>query len=136
MKEITVEARGENVRVLTDWADAELEQLACPMKAQMQIDLAIDEIFTNIASYAYAPGTGDATVRMDYDAGSGMFSLTFSDSGVPYNPLQKEDPDVNLPAEERSIGGLGIFLVKKTMDDMRYEYRDGRNVLTLMKKIS
>ena len=136
MKEITVEARGENVRVLTDWADAELEQLACPMKAQMQIDLAIDEIFTNIASYAYAPGTGDATVRMDYDAGSGVFSLTFSDSGVPYNPLQKEDPDVNLPAEERSIGGLGIFLVKKTMDDMRYEYRDGRNVLTLMKKIS
>ena len=98
--------------------------------------MAIDEIFINIASYAYAPGTGDATVTMDYDAGSGMFSLTFSDSGIPYNPLLKEDPDVNLPAEERSIGGLGIFLVKKTMDDMRYEYRDGRNILTLMKKIS
>lgn len=136
MKEMTVEARGENVRVLTDWADAELEKLECPMKAQMQIDLAIDEIFTNIASYAYAPGTGNATVTMDYDAESGMFSLTFCDSGVPYNPLQKEDPDVNLPAEERSIGGLGIFLVKKTMDDMRYEYRDGKNILTLMKKIS
>jgi anti-sigma regulatory factor (Ser/Thr protein kinase) len=136
MKEMTVEARGENVRVLTDWADAELEKLECPMKAQMQIDLAIDEIFTNIASYAYAPGTGNATVTMDYDAESGMFSLTFCDSGVPYNPLQKEDPDVNLPAEERSIGGLGIFLVKKTMDDMRYEYRDGQNILTLMKKIS
>ena len=135
MKEMTVEARGENVRVLTDWADAELEKLDCPMKAQMQIELAIDEIFTNIVSYAYGSGTGTATVQMSYDAGTGEVSLVFMDSGVPYDPLKKEDPDVNLPAEERAIGGLGIFLVKKTMDDMRYEYRDGRNCLTLVKKI-
>ena len=135
MKEITLEARQENVRVVTEMVDAELEKLDCPMKAQMQIELAIDEIFTNIVSYAYTPGTGMATVRIDYNTGSGEVSLVFLDSGVPYDPLKKEDPDVNLPAEERAIGGLGIFLVKKTMDDMRYEYRDGQNCLTLIKKI-
>ena len=135
MKEITLEARQENVRALTEMVDAELEKLDCPMKAQMQIELAIDEIFTNIVSYAYGSGTGTATVQMSYDAGTGEVSLVFMDSGVPYDPLKKEDPDVNLPAEERAIGGLGIFLVKKTMDDMRYEYRDGRNCLTLVQKI-
>ena len=135
MKEITLEARQENVRALTEMVDAELEQLDCPMKAQMQLELAIDGIFTNIVSYAYAPGTGTATVQMDYNAGTGEVTLEFRDSGVPYDPLKKEDPDVNLPAEERAIGGLGIFLVKKTMDDMRYEYRDGQNCLTLVKKI-
>jgi len=135
MKEMTLEARQENVRELTAMVVGELEKLDCPMKAQMQIELAIDEIFTNIVSYAYVPGTGDATVRFDFDEASGMVTLSFADRGVPYDPLKKEDPDVSLPASEREIGGLGIFLVKKNMDDMRYEYRDGQNLLTLYKKI-
>ena len=135
MKEMTLEARQENVRELTAMVVGELEKLDCPMKAQMQIELAIDEIFTNIVSYAYVPGTGDATVQFDFDEASGMVILSFADRGVPYDPLKKEDPDVSLPASEREIGGLGIFLVKKNMDDMRYEYRDGQNLLTLYKKI-
>lgn len=135
MKEITLEARIENVSKAIEMVDAELEKLECPMKAQMQMELAVDEIFTNIASYAYAPGTGEASVRFDFDPEEGTVTVTFTDSGVPYDPLKKEDPDVSLPAEERSIGGLGIFLVKKTMDDMRYEFRNGQNVLTLKKKI-
>lgn len=64
-----------------------------------------------------------------------MISITFSDSGKPYNPLEKPDPDVTLSAEERSIGGLGIFMVKKSMDDMRYEYKDGQNILTITKRL-
>ena len=135
MKEITLEARIENVSKAIEMVDAELEKLECPMKAQMQMELAVDEIFTNIASYAYAPGTGEASVRFDFDPEEGTVTVTFTDSGVPYDPLKKEDPDVSLPAEERSIGGLGIFLVKKTMDDMWYEFRNGQNVLTLKKKI-
>ena len=135
MKEITLEARIENVSKAIEMVDAELEKLECPMKAQMQMELAVDEIFANIASYAYAPGTGEASVRFDFDPEEGTVTVTFTDSGVPYDPLKKEDPDVSLPAEERSIGGLGIFLVKKTMDDMWYEFRNGQNVLTLKKKI-
>ena len=138
MKELKLEARQENVRILTEMVDAELEKLDCPMKTQMQIELAIDEVFTNIVSYAYVSGTGEATatIQFDYDPATGCMTLVFLDNGIPYNPLKKEDPDVTLPAEKREIGGLGIFLVKKTMDDMRYEYQDGQNRLTLVKNIN
>ena len=104
------------------------------MKTQMQVDVAVEEIFVNIAHYAYAPGTGAATVQAEASAETKTLTVTFIDSGVPYNPLEKPDPDVTLSAEDRQIGGLGIYMVKKSMDDMRYEYRDGRNVLTLEKR--
>ena len=135
MKEITLEATRENISEVTAFIDEQLEALDCGMKAQTQIDLAIDELFCNIASYAYAPGTGSATVRFDYDEARCEAQITFVDGGVPYDPLQKADPDVTLPAEEREIGGLGIFLVKKTMDAISYERRDGCNVLTIKKRI-
>ena len=135
MKELTVEAVVENIPRVTAFIEEELEQAACPMKAIMQIGLAIDELFCNIARYAYPGGTGSATVRLEIDRAARVASLTFIDGGVPYNPLEKEDPDVTLSAEERQIGGLGIFLVKKTMDGMRYERRDGKNLLTITKKI-
>ena len=101
------------------------------MKVQMQIDIAVEEIFTNIARYAYAPGEGSAVIGVL--AEPGRAEITFSDTGMPYNPLLREDPDVTLAAEEREIGGLGIFMVKKTMDEMRYEYSTGQNLLTLVK---
>ncbi len=135
MKEITLEARIENVSKAIEMVDAELERLECPMKAQMQMELAVDEIFTNIASYAYAPGSGEASVRFDFDPAEGMVTVRFEDSGVPYDPLKKKDPDVSLPAEERSISRLGSLRVKKSMDSIHYEYRNGKNVLTLQKKI-
>ena len=135
MKEMTLEAKIENIPRVTEFVDEQLEALDCPMKAQMQIDVAIDELFGNICHYAYAPGTGDATVGIGFDEETRCVSLVFSDRGVPFDPLAKMDPDVSIPAGEREIGGLGIFLVKKTMDSLEYRYEDGKNVLTIKKKI-
>ena len=136
MNEMTVEAKVENIPAITAWIDEELEKVGCSIKAQMQIDVAIDELFSNIAYYAYAPDTGEATVRFGFDPASRTATITFIDSGVPYDPLAKEDPDVTLSADERSIGGLGIYLTKKFMDDVSYVYKDGKNTLTLVKDIS
>ena len=100
----------------------------------MQIALAVEEIFVNIANYAYNPGKGNATVRVEVEKDPLTVTITFIDGGVPYDPLKKDDPDVTLSAEERSIGGLGVFLVKKTMDDVSYEYKDGKNILSIKKQ--
>ena len=106
------------------------------MKAQMQIDIAIDELFGNIAHYAYNPEVGDATVRVEVVEDPLAVIITFIDKGVPYDPLAKADPNVTLSAEEREIGGLGIFMVKKTMDDITYEYKDGQNILKIKKNLN
>ena len=135
MTEWTFEAVAENIPQLTELIDGQLEALDCSMKAQMQIDVAVDEIFGNIARYAYGEGRGDATVRFDFDGTSRMASISFLDRGMPFDPLKKADPDVTLSVEEREVGGLGIFLVKKTMDDMKYRYENGMNIPTLYKHI-
>ena len=135
MKEISIAATIENIEVVTDFVNEELEALDCPMKAQMQIDVAIDELFSNIAHYAYSPEVGDATVRVEVVEDPLSVIITFIDKGVPYDPLAKADPNVTLSAEEREIGGLGIFMVKKTMDEVTYEYKDGRNILTIRKSL-
>ena len=132
-KEITLESTVENIGKATEFVDSELEALGWPIKAQAAIDVAIDEIFGNIAHYAYDPGTGPVTMRVESD--SKAVEITFMDKGKPFDPLKKADPDVRLSAEERKIGGLGIFLVKKTMDDMTYEYKDGQNILKIRKNI-
>jgi len=139
-KSITVEATIANVEVVTDFVNEQLEALNCPLKAQMQIDVAIDELFGNIAHYAYGGNeSGKAGVAIvevcSVDGQPPQVAITFTDHGVPYNPLEKEDPDITLSAEDRQIGGLGIFLVKKTMDDISYEYKDGKNILTIKKNI-
>ena len=105
------------------------------MKAQMQIDIAIDELFGNIAHYAYNPEIGQATVRVEVVENPLAVTITFIDNGVPYDPLAKADPDTTLSAEEREIGGLGIYMVKKSMDDITYEYKDGQNILKIKKHI-
>ena len=109
-----------------------LEQCDCPMKAQYQISVVIDEIYANIASYS---GASQAEVAFDFDEGSRTVTLTFTDDGKPYNPLEAKEPDTSLSADERPIGGLGIFIVRKTMDEVDYEYREGKNVLTLKKAV-
>ncbi|MBO4580147.1 MAG: anti-sigma factor antagonist [Clostridiales bacterium] len=131
--EIEVEAVVDNLKEVQAFIDEHLEAVDCPMKASMQISLAAEEIFVNIANYAYAPDKGNATVRIEVTKEPAVI-ITFVDQGVPYDPLAKEDPDVSLSAEARKIGGLGIFLTKKTMDDVVYEYKDGSNILR-MKKI-
>lgn len=135
MKELTVEATIENVGVVTAFVNQELERLGCPGRAQMQVDVAIDELFGNIAQYAYHPGAGPATVRVETVENPLAVVITFIDNGVKYDPLAKEDPDITLPIEERGIGGLGIYMVKKTMDSVSYEYRDGQNILRIQKNI-
>ena len=119
MKELTIAATVENIETVTDFVNEQLEAFDCPMKAQMQIDIAIDELFGNIAHYAYNPDVGEATVRV----------------AVIEDPLAKADPNATLSAEEREIGGLGIFMVKKTMDEITYEYKDGQNILAIKKSL-
>ena len=135
MKELTIAATVENIEAVTNFVNEQLEALDCPMKAQMQIDIAIDELFGNIAHYAYNPEIGKATVRVEVIEDPLAVVITFIDNGVPYDPLAKADPDTTLSAEEREIGGLGIYMVKKSMDDITYEYKDGQNILTIKKKI-
>ena len=133
MKELTIAATVENIETVTDFVNEQLEALDCPMKAQMQIDIAIDELFGNIAHYAYNPEVGSATVRVEVIEDPLAVTITFIDNGVPYDPLAKADPDTTLRAEERDIGGLGIYMVKKSMDDIIYEYKDGQNILKIKK---
>ena len=135
MKELTIAATVENIEVVTDFVNQQLEELACPMKAQMLINIAIDELFSNIAHYSYNPEIGQATVRVEVMESPLAVYITFIDNGVPYDPLSKEDPDLTLSAEERQIGGLGIYVVKKSMDEITYEYKDGQNILSIKKCI-
>ena len=129
-----IPAKTENLSQVISYIDETLENADCPMKVQMQIELSVEELFTNIASYAYADGKGDVDIAASVSP-DGIASVTFIDSGVPYDPLKKQDPDITLSAENRQIGGLGIFLVKKNMDTVDYRYTNGQNCLTVTKKI-
>ena len=132
-KVITLDATVENIAVVTDFINKELRSHNCSMKAQTQINIAIDEIFGNIAHYSYAPDVGQATVSVSINDYTKTAVISFADSGRPYDPLKADDPDTTLSSEERNIGGLGVFLVKKTMDHVGYEYKDGKNILTIKK---
>ena len=135
MKEFKTEAITENLHSVLGFIDGQLELIGCPMKPQMQIDIAAEEIFVNIAHYAYTSGTGEATIRVELCRDPSGVEITFIDRGVPYDPLAKPDPDVTLSAKERKIGGLGIFMTKKFMDELSYEYCDGQNVFSMKKKL-
>ena len=135
MKELTVDAVLENIPSVTAFIDGQLEALDCSMKAQMQIDVAIDELFSNIARYAYPDGPGKATVGIEFDEENRMCSVVFSDEGIPFDPLAQQAPDTSLPLMDRPVGGLGFFLVKKTMDAVEYRHENGRNILTIRKRI-
>ncbi len=133
LKTLTVDAAVENLETVNEFIDGFLEANGCPMKAQLQIDLAVEEIFVNIANYAYGEGTGKAEIAIENN--DGEVAITFKDGGVPYNPLERDDPDVSLSADEREVGGLGIFLTKKNMDSVTYEYENSQNVLRMKKVI-
>lgn len=135
MKELIIEATVENIKKVIEFVDEQLEKLECPVKAQMQIDIAIDELFGNIAHYAYHPEVGSAAVRVEVMEDPLAVVITFIDNGTPYDPLAAREPDITLSAEEREIGGLGIYMVRKSMDDISYEYREGKNILKIKKNI-
>ncbi len=134
MKQIKVKADTAELDNVLSFADTILEELGCSVKAQMQIDIAIEEIFVNIAHYAYPEAEGEAVIYVEPGEGPSV-TITFEDEGIPYDPLKNEDPDITLSADDRPIGGLGIFMVKKSMDEVSYEYKDGKNRLTIKKSI-
>lgn len=133
-EELRVEAKVDNLPAVIAFATGTLTG-TCPMRERMHIELVTEEIFVNIASYAYPEGGGSVVVRRSGGEGAEGLSLTFIDGGVPYDPLKKPDPDLTLSADERPIGGLGVFLVKKIVDEAHYEYREGKNILTVRKVI-
>lgn len=132
---LVLEAKRENLDQVLALVDEQLEAADCPMKTQTQIDISVEEIFVNIANYAYGDAVGMAEVTVEIDPAERAAVMTFLDRGMHYDPLAKKDPDITLSAAERPIGGLGIFMVKKFMDDVAYEYKDGCNILTLRKKL-
>ena len=136
VQEITVDANFDQIDPVTEFVNARLTALGCSDRIRVQVDIAIDEIFSNIAKYAYSPQTGPATVRVDVDDDPLSVIITFIDHGMPYDPIATEHPDTTrLPADQRPIGGLGLFIVQKTMDDISYTYHEGQNILTIHKKI-
>lgn len=135
MKERTVPATLDQLPCVQSFIAAELEAHGCPMKTQLQIEIAVEEIYVNIAHYAYHPEVGEATVRCAVGGDPLQVTIQFLDRGRPFNPLEKPDADTTLSAEERSIGGLGILMVKKSMDDVDYAFEDGKNILTIRKTL-
>ena len=133
--EITVIADNKNLPEVMEFLEAQLKQKDCPNKTLMQISVAVEEIFSNISNYAYTSDKGTVTIGVRFAEDGSSVTIRFADRGKPYDPLLKEDPDITLSAEEREIGGLGIFLVKKTMDEMDYRYEDGFNVLEIKKSL-
>ena len=133
MEKITVEAVLENLQTVIDFATEKLEERDCSMKIIMQTELVVEEIFVNISSYAYNPETGSATFCIEFEKNPDAMLMTFIDGGKPYNPLEQAAPDTSLSVDEREVGGLGIFLVKKNVDEISYEYTDGKNILHMKK---
>ena len=135
MFELEIDAKLSNLEKVLDFVNSHLSNVECPEKTRIQVDIAVEEIFVNIAHYAYNPEVGKATIRVEISEKPLTISLTFMDSGKPYDPLSRKDPDVSLSAEQRQIGGLGIYMVKKSMDEIQYSYRNGTNMLTFKKKL-
>ena len=132
MAERTFPAKDSALQDVLAFTEQQLNEAECPMKYVMQLTVAIEEMFVNVAHYAYSDGSG--TVRYSIEHKDNCITFRLADSGIPFNPLEKPDPDITLSAQERKIGGLGIYMMKQTMDDVTYEYTNGENILT-MKKI-
>ncbi len=131
--ELTVNAKLDALPQVLSFIDERLENASCSPKAQMQIDIAAEEIFVNIAHYAYEHDDGSAVISVNIEGEPAEAVIEFKDHGKAFDPLAKADPDTTLSAEERQIGGLGIYMVKKSMDDTKYSRDDGQNVFTIIK---
>ena len=131
----TFPAKDEFLQDVLGFVEETLESYECPMKTQVAVCVAREDIFVNIAHYAYGDGEGNADVVIGFDENSREVTFRVSDKGIPFNPLDRPDPDITLPAEEREIGGLGILITKKTMDSVTYTNENGENILTMIKKI-
>ena len=135
MEVITVPAESTALETVNTFIQEKLESITCPKRTRMQMMLAVEEIFVNISSYAYHPEVGQAEVGVDIDGDPPTVTIRFLDQGRPFNPLEKPDADITLSAQKREIGGLGILLVKKIMDQVDYAYENGKNILIIKKEI-
>lgn len=135
MTQKTFPAHVEALDELLSFTEETLSDLDCPMKTVMALSVALEEVFVNVAHYAYGTGEGTLDLSFAFDGESRTLTIRMADRGVPFNPLRIPDPDVTLSAEEREIGGLGIFITKRTMDSIAYDYEGGENVLTMTKRI-
>ena len=134
-KKIVIEATLDNLGKVNDFVEDFLKEKECSPKVRMQLEVVVEEIFTNIANYAYGDDAGNVTIEGCLEDDAAKFRLKFMDHGVPYNPLKQPEPDITTGADERTVGGLGIFLVKKSVDDISYQHEDGQNILTIVKVI-
>ena len=134
MSEKTFSANLDALSEVVAFTESELEKADCPMKTALSLTVAIEEMFVNVANYAYTNG-GTATLAIEHDREKNEILFRLTDSGIPFNPLAKPDPDITLPVEKRKIGGLGIFMMKKTMDEVFYANTNGENILTMIKKL-
>ena len=132
---LTVPAEISRLPEVLAFIDERLEAAGCPVRTQIQIDVAVEELYVNIAHYAYSPGKGKAAIRTAFDPETRVFEIEFRDRGNPFDPLARPDPDVTLSAEKRRIGGLGIFMAKKSLDELVYSREDGENILRARKRI-
>ena len=131
----TFSAKTQSLSEVLKFVEETLEDFECPMKTLTAICVAIEEVFVNVAHYAYPDGEGDMSLHIGFDAENRAITFRMTDKGIPFDPLKKPDPDITLSAEDREVGGLGIFIAKKTMDSLSYSYENGENVLTMIKKI-
>jgi sigma-B regulation protein RsbU (phosphoserine phosphatase) len=132
VKKIKLQARVENLRRVIDFTNRELERNGCTPDVQDMVDVAVEEIFVNIANYAYDQGVGSVTLHI---SGGDKSVIRFEDAGKPYNPLEYADPNLDTDISNREIGGLGVYLVKKLVDSIEYSRIDGKNILTITKKL-
>lgn len=133
MEQLEVKAKMENYKMCVAFIEEQLDKADFDNKTKMKIITASEEIIVNVMTYAYSGGEGDLVIV--FDDGVDSIRITFSDNGKPFNPFDEPEKDISLSAEERNIGGMGILMIKNLMDDVRYEYKDNQNVLTIMKKL-
>lgn len=135
MKKLEIEAVKENLNDVLSFVVSALEEAGCSQADLFKIKLCTEEIFINVASYAYYPGTGPATIILDVSGGPVVVMLQFIDKGVPFDPLSKPDPVRNRPLREAKKGGMGILITKTYMDEVSYDRKDGQNILTMKKAV-
>ena len=131
----TFPAKTEALSDVLGFVEQMLDSYECPIKIQVALCVAIEEVFVNVAHYAYGEGEGNMSLGIGFDEESRAITFRMTDKGIPFDPLKKPDPDISLSADEREIGGLGIFITKKTMDSLTYTYENNENILTMIKKI-
>ena len=134
MARLELEASCDELERVMTFTEEQLEAMDCPLRVSMQLQVAVEELFVNVASYAYPEGKGRCEIVLTPVEEPRGVTIAFTDSGIPYDPTARQDPDTHLAAEDRPVGGLGIYMVRKSMDTFTYRREDGRNIVTIGKR--